>query len=148
MGQFNVTVLAIAFVTAAIAFLGSFAPKKEYLIAGFASSIVALLLYAGAISYTIGIGCKGASSCISGPVGSTIDNGVVVNWGFQTGFYLFLVGGVMMLFAVIFHQVFLQRKEASVQSRVSSGATFCSNCGNPLGADAKFCSHCAHAAPS
>jgi len=148
MGQFNITVLAVAFVSAAIAFLGSFAPKKEYLIAGFASSIVALLLYAGGISDTISIACKGSSTCIQGPVGSTVANGVIVNWGFETGFYLFLVGGVMMLFAVIFHQVFLERHEVSVQSRPPPGVRFCSSCGSSLEVDAKFCSHCAHAAPS
>ena len=147
MGLLSILVLAIAFVTVALAFLGSFDTSRQYLVAGFISTILAIVVYAGAVSYTLSNLCQGSPTCPSGPIGSAFAGGASITWGFQTGFYLFLVGGILIVFAVIFHQVFLQSKEASVQSRVSPGARFCSNCGNPLQADAKFCSHCAHPAP-
>ena len=149
MGLFNVMVLAFVFITAALAFLGSFDSNKVYLEMGFAASITTLLVYAGAVSYTISSACQGASSCISGPVGSTVlSDGTVVSWGFQLGFYLLLVGGIMALFAVIFHQNFLRPGNTLVRSITSQPTKFCSECGNPLQTSAKFCSHRAHAVPS
>jgi len=149
MGLLSVLVLGLSFITAAIAFMGSFAPNKQYLAVGFGGSILAIVLYAGAVSITLSNLCQGSSSCTSGPVGSTFANGASVSWGFQTGFYLFLVGAISMLFAIIFHQTFLRRPTIrGTDSRfIASGdARFCSGCGHPLQADAKFCSHCARPA--
>jgi len=145
MGQVNVLVLGIVFIAVAIAFLGSFAPKKEYLIVGCVSSITALIVYTAGVSYTLGKTCQGASWCPSGPVGSTIVNGAAISWGFETGFYLLLVSSIMMVFAVIFHKSFLQwrRGTQSPTPVLSQESKFCSNCGHPLQVDAKFCSHCA-----
>jgi hypothetical protein len=151
MGLVNVMVLVLVFVTAAITFLGSFGINKTYLITGFMSAILAIAVYAGGVSYTIGNSCQGTSSCISGPVGSTIVSGITVSWGFQVGFYLFLVGAVLALFAIIFHQVFVQRtttRDIVSPSVATGGVRFCSGCGHPLQADAKFCSHCARPAPT
>jgi hypothetical protein len=148
MGLLSLMVLAIAFITAALAFLGSFDPAKQYLALGFVSTILAIVLYAGAVSYTLSSLCQGSPTCPTGPVGSAFAGGAAVTWGFQAGFYLFLVGGILILFAVIFHQTFLQRKEVVAQSLTPLGAKFCSNCGHSLQPDARFCSHCAHAAPS
>jgi hypothetical protein len=110
------------------------------------SAILAIAVYAGDVCYTISNSCQGTSSCISGPVGSTIVSGITVSWGFQVGFYLFLVGAVLTLFAIIFHQVFVQRtttRDLASRSVASGGVRFCSGCGHPLQADAKFCSNCA-----
>lgn len=148
MGLLNILVMAVVLITAAFAFLGSFARTKEYVATGFVSSIAALVVYAGAVGYTLTSSCRGTSSCLSGPVGSTFVSGASVSWGFQAGFYTFLVGGILILFAVIFHQIFLQRSEVGIQSAVASGAKFCSNCGHQLQTSAKFCSNCAQAVPS
>jgi hypothetical protein len=149
MGLFNVTVLALVFITAALAFFGSFAANRGYLEMGFASSITTLVVYAAAVSYTISSTCQGASSCVSGPIGSTVlSDGTVVGWGFQSGFYLLLVGGIMLLFAVIFHQVFLRPENGLVRSITSQPTKFCAECGHSLQTSAKFCSNCAHAVPS
>jgi hypothetical protein len=147
MGLLSIMVLAIVFITAALAFLGSFDPDRRYLATGFVSTILAVVVYAGAVSYTLPSLCQGSPTCPSGPVGSAFAGGASITWGFQTGFYLFLVGGILILFAVIFHQTFL-RKEVVAQHLSSQGVKFCSNCGHTLQADAKFCSNCAHAAPS
>jgi len=148
MGLLSILVLAIAFITAAFAFLGSFDPNRQYLTMGFVSTILAIVLYAGAVSYALTNLCQGSPTCPSGPVGSAFANGAAVTWGFQAGFYLFLVGGILILFAVIFHQIFLQRRVVDARSPASQAVKFCSNCGHPLQSDAKFCSNCARAAPS
>jgi hypothetical protein len=147
MGLLNVIVLGLVFITAAIVFLGSFAENKAYVATGFLSSIATILVYAGAVSYTLTSSCQGMSSCPSEPIGSTVfPSGAVANWGFQSGFYLFLIGGILILFAVVFHQIFLQPKEGDIHQLRLDGRKFCSNCGHPLQNGAKFCSNCAHVA--
>ncbi len=128
MGLLSLLVLAIVFITSKFVFLGSFDPNKQYLIMGFVSTILAMGLYAGAVSYTLSVMCQGSPTCPSGPVGSAFADGASVTWGFQSGFYLFLVGGILVLFATIFHQTFLQRNEIPAQHLVAQGAKFCSNC--------------------
>jgi hypothetical protein len=118
MGVLGLLVLTTVFITAAFVFLGSFDPNKQYLIMGFVSTILAIGLYAGSVSYTLSVMCQGSPTCPSGPVGSAFASGASVTWGFQSGFYLFLVGGILVLFATIFHQTFLQRKEIPSQHLV------------------------------
>ncbi|HWY27819.1 MAG TPA: zinc ribbon domain-containing protein [Candidatus Sulfotelmatobacter sp.] len=151
MGLLSVLVLGLVFITAAIGFLGSFAINKSYLAAAFSGAVLAIIVYAVAVSATISSLCQGSTGCISGPVGSAFANGASVSWGFQTGFYLCLVGAVLVLFAIIFHQAFLRGTTiGSVEARslALGSARFCSGCGHPLQADAKFCSHCARPAPT
>ena len=151
MGLLSVLVLGLMLITAAIAFLGSFAPNKQYLAVGFAGAILAVIVYAGAVSVTLSNLCRnsGSATCTSGPVGSAFSSGAAVSWGFQTGFYLCLVGAISLLFAIIFHQTFLRgptAKNTEPRSPSSGDVRFCSGCGHPLQADAKFCSHCARPA--
>ena len=152
MGLLSLLVLGLALITVAIAFLGSFAPNKQYLAAGFAGAVLAVIVYAGAVSITLSNLCRvsGFSTCISGPIGSAFSGGAAVSWGFQTGFYLSLVGAIFLLIAIIFHQTFVRSpisKTTEPQAPLVSGnVRFCSGCGHPLAADAKFCSHCARPA--
>jgi hypothetical protein len=154
MGRLSLLVLGLELITVAIAFLGSFAPKKQYLAAGFAGALLAVIIYAGAVSITLSNLCRGSGSptCTSGPVGSAFSGGAAVSWGFQAGFYLSLVGAIFLLIAIIFHQTFVRSpisKTTEPQTPLVSGNVgFCSGCGHPLLADAKFCSHCAHPAPT
>jgi len=145
MGLFSVLVLGLALITAAIAFLGSFAPNEQYLDIGFTGGVLAIIVYVAAVSVTLSNLCRGSGSpsCTSTPVGSAFASGVSVSWGFQTGFYLCLVGGISILMAIIFHQTFLRRPTAETRSLTSGDLRFCSGCGHQLQADAKFCSHCA-----
>ena len=146
MGILSIMVLSIAFIMAALALLGSFDPNRQYLELGFVAPILAIVLYAGSVSYTLSNMCQGSPTCPSGPVGSAFAGGASVSWGFEAGFYLFLVGGILILFAVIFHQTFFRRKESVAQITTPDGGKFCINCGTSLQKDAKFCSHCAHPA--
>lgn len=151
MGLLSVLVWGLALITAAIAFLGSFAPNKQYLAAGFAGAVLAIIVYAGAVSATLSNLCRGSGSatCTSGPVGSAFSSGVAVSWGFQIGFYLSLVGAIFMLIAIIFHQTFLRgptTRSIEPRSLASGDSRFCSGCGHPLQTDAKFCSQCARPA--
>lgn len=125
MGLLSVLVLGLALITAAIAFLGSFAPNKQYLAAGFTGAILAVIVYAGSVTITVSNLCRnsGSPTCTSGPVGSGFSSGATLSWGFQTGFYLCLVGGISMLLAIIFHQRFLRgpTKNASLASAKHNG---------------------------
>ena len=152
MGLLSVLVLGLVLITAAIAFLGSFAPNKQYLAIGFTGAVLAVIVYAGSVTITVSNLCRnsGSPTCTSGPVGSAFSSGVALSWGFQTGFYLCLVGAISILFAIIFHQTFLRgptTKSTEPRSLASEDSMFCSGCGHPLQADAKFCSHCARPAP-
>jgi hypothetical protein len=148
MGLLSVLVLGLALITAAIAFLGSFAPNKQYLAVGFTGGVLAIIVYVAAVSVTLSNLCRGSGSptCTSGPVGSAFTSGASVSWGFQTGFYLCLVGAISMLVAIIFHQTFLRgpaTKTTEARSLATGDDRFCSSCGHQLQKDAKFCSHCA-----
>ena|SRR3989442_813541 len=101
-------VMILVPVSATVALLGSFVPNNKYLIAGFVLSILAPLIYAGAVSYAIAASCQGSSTCISGPVGAESLGGATVSWGFQSGFHLFVVGAILILMALVFHRAFLQ----------------------------------------
>ena len=59
MGLLSLLVLAIVFITAAFVFLRSFDPNKQCLIMGFVSTIIAIGLYAGAVSCTLSVMCQG-----------------------------------------------------------------------------------------
>jgi len=148
MGLFSVLVLGLALITVAIAFFGSFDVNKSYLVAGFTGAVLAVVVYAGAVSITLSNLCRGSgsSTCTSGPVGSSFSSGASISWGFQTGFYLCLVGGISLLVAIIFHQTFLRgptAKSPEFRPLTSGDIRFCSGCGHQLQADAKFCSRCA-----
>src|SRR5207245_3459044 len=104
-------------------------PNRQYLVMGFVSTILAIVCDAGAVSYALTNLCQGSPTCPSGPVRSAFANGAAVTWGFQAGFYLFLVGGILILFAVIFHQIFLQRRVVDARSPASRAVKFLSNCG-------------------
>src|SRR2546428_11601326 len=148
MGLLSVLVLALALITAAIAFLGSFAPNKQYLAAGLTGAVLSIIVYAVAVSVTLSNLCRGSGSttCTSTPVGSAFASGVSASWGFQTGFYLCLVGAIFILVAIIFHQTFLRgpaTKSTEARSLTTGDNRFCSGCGHQLQTDAKFCSHCA-----
>jgi hypothetical protein len=150
MGLFSVLVLGLALITAALAFFGSFDTNKSYLAAGFTGAVMAVVVYAGAVSITLSNLCRGSgsSTCTSGPVGSSFSSGASISWGFQTGFYLCLVGGISILVAIIFHQTFLRGptvKSNESRSLASGDVKFCSGCGHQLQTDAKFCSFCARA---
>jgi len=153
MGLLSVLVLGLALITAAIAFLGSFAPNRQYLDIGFTGGVSAIIVYVAAVSVTLSNLCRGSGSpsCTSTPVGSAFASGVSVSWGFQTGFYLCLVGGISILVAIIFHETFLRgpaTKSTEAQSVSSGDKRFCSGCGHQLQADAKFCSDCARPTPT
>src|SRR5438132_7550885 len=151
MGLLSLLVLGLALITVAIAFLGSFTPNKQYLATGFTGAVLADIVYAGAVSITLSNLCRvsGFSTCTSGPIGSAFSGGAAISWGFQTGFYLSLVGAIFMLFAIIFHETFLRSpgaKTTEARALASGDVRFCPGCGHPLQTDAKFCSHCARPA--
>ena len=79
-------------------------------------AIVAPILYAIIVNTAVSNACNGAANCISGPFGSqTVSTGpfaLTVNWGFQAGFYLEIVGAVLSVLAIAFQHTFLSTKNS------------------------------------
>ena len=99
-------ILLLVFVAASISLLGSFANHNRYPATGFVLSILILFLYAGAVNNALAVACQNMSPCISNPTGTASIAGNTVTWGFQAGFYLFLVAAFLLLAATILHRTF------------------------------------------
>ena len=104
MNSYTPVILALALVTIALAFIGSFAPTARPLGAAVFLAVSSLVGYAALVSYGLSQNCQG-NNCIRGLTGSTIFFNIITTWGFQTGFYLFLAGTVSMIVALAYHQV-------------------------------------------
>jgi len=140
-------ILVLVFVAASISLLGSFTNRNRYPAMGFVLSILILFLYAGAVKNAIVVACQNSNPCISNPTGTASLAGNTVTWGFQAGFYLFLVAAFLLLAATILHRTFsttgitLEKKKADSSALVSLRT--CAECGELLPETAKFCPNCA-----
>jgi hypothetical protein len=104
-----------AFVIAAVVLLilGMLPRASLLMIGGSAAAIVAPILYAIIVIKTVSNGCIYVSNCLSGPFGTlTTDGGFpsTVNWGFQAGFYVEIVGAVLSILALAFQRTYLSTK--------------------------------------
>ena len=108
---------AIVIISALLAFAGSFAKNARPLVASFVLSILTPIAYLGIVSYAVSNACNGQSTCLSGPFGSqTYPFGITLSWGFQLGFYLYIVAGTLTLIGIGFHRVFhTTARDASVK---------------------------------
>ena len=107
-------VLAVA--SAILTLLGTIPKAHRLLIGGGVISVLTSIFYAVLVSYTVSNGCGGSSNCISGPFGtetmtvSPFGLSLTRTWGFQTGFYVEIVGAVLAIIAIAFHRTFLKMK--------------------------------------
>lgn len=151
--------LALVLITSVLLLIGSYAEGNRFLVASFALAMSAVFSYTGMVSYAVSSSCPTISSastntCINGPFGSQYGNSGWTTWGFESGFYLFLVGGFLTLGAVVLHRIFFTELEespketretshpATAGSHVVTSAANCSACGKPLVDQAKFCPNC------
>ena len=104
MNSYTPIILALTFVTTALAFFGSFTPTSRPLEAGLILAVSSLVGYAALVSYGLSQNCQG-NNCIRGLTGSTSFLSITTTWGFQTGFYLFLAGTVSVIVALAYHQL-------------------------------------------
>jgi hypothetical protein len=94
--------------------LGTIPKASRLLVASGALAILSPIFYAVLINYSVSNSCGSMSNCITGPFGTqTITAGPLtftVNWGFQPGFYLEIVGALLSIIAIAFHRTFLKTK--------------------------------------
>jgi apolipoprotein N-acyltransferase len=108
-------IVGVLVITAAVLVLVGMIPKASRLLIGSVIlSIIAPVLYAVLVNYSISNACNGASFCISGPFGTETRTvgplSLTLTWGFQPGFYLSIVGAVLSFISVAFHRTYLRRK--------------------------------------
>ena len=143
-------------VATALVVVGSLTLLRRYLLGGLVLSALAPVVYAVAVNYVTMNYCL-SPFCVSGPVGvESVSRvaGLSFAWGFQSGFYIFLIAVLVLIAGLIFNSRLvggLVPTEA-VKPLVStvSVVVSCSHCGSNLQAQSKFCPNCGQArtAPS
>src|SRR5881296_436863 len=99
----SVSVLVLVLVATALVVVGSITLLRRYLLGGLVLSALAPVVYAVAINYVTMNYCL-SPFCVSGPVGSESVSGIPglgVVWGFQSGFYTFLVAVMVSIAGLI-----------------------------------------------
>ncbi len=101
----SVSVLVLVLVATALVVVGSLTLLRRYLLGGLVLSALAPVVYAVAINYVTMNYCL-SPFCVSGPVGvesvSRV-SGLSVAWGFQSGFYIFLIAVLVLIAGLIFN---------------------------------------------
>jgi hypothetical protein len=105
---------ALVIASVVLLILGMLPRTSRLMIGSSAVAIVAPILYAIIVNETVSNGCNGMSNCLNGPFGTrTVGTGgfsLTVNWGFQTGFYVEIVGAVLSILALAFQRTYLSTK--------------------------------------
>ncbi|TMI48565.1 zinc ribbon domain-containing protein [Candidatus Bathyarchaeota archaeon] len=90
--------------------------------------------------------------CVSGPVGSESVSGIPglgVVWGFQSGFYTFLVAVLILVAGLLFNSRLSGNlvPTGAMRTHLSTGnvAASCPKCGSNLQSQSKFCPNCGEA---
>ena len=147
----SISVLVLVLVATALAVVGSITLLRRYLIGGLVLSAFAPVVYTVAINYVTMNYCL-SPFCFSGPVGSESVSGLPrlgVVWGFQIGFYVFLVAVLVLIAGLIFNSTLTGERNTSemMTTHISSGSVLasCSKCGAGISSQAKYCSNCGQA---
>ena len=97
---------AFVVISALLSLAGSFTRNIRPLIGSFILNVLIPIAYLGVVSYAVTNSCNGQSNCLSGPFGTETVFGITLNWGFQIGFYLYVVAGTLTLVGLGFHRIF------------------------------------------
>lgn len=116
-------VLVLALVVAGLSLAGGLTLLRKYLLIGLGLSIVAPIIYAFSVSYVTSNWCI-TILCVSGAVGAATLTGTTFTWGFETGFYTFIVAIVVLALAILLNNSLARttpiRKEVSVPTATPS----------------------------
>lgn len=115
----TLVVLVLALVVAGLALAGGLTLLRKYLVIGLGLSIITPVIYAISVAYVTSNWCLLSPVCASGAVGTTTFSGATVTWGFETGFYTFIVGIVVLGLAIMLNNSLarttpIRRAEVSV----------------------------------
>lgn len=96
----SLIVLLLALVVASLAVAGGLTMHRKYLTAGLTLSILTPISYAISVAYITSNYCL-TFVCAAGPIGSASFAGTTFNWGFETGFYIFIASIVVLFLALV-----------------------------------------------
>lgn len=96
----TLTVLVLALLVAGLALAGGLTLLRKYLFLGLGLAIITPVIYGITVAYVTSNWCI-TPLCVTGPVGTTTYAGTILTWGFETGFYTFIVGIVVLGLAMM-----------------------------------------------
>src|SRR5437899_6768857 len=103
----SVSVLVLVLVATALVVVGSLTLLRRYLLGGLVLSALAPVVYAVAVNYVTMNYCL-SPFCVSGPVGvESVSRvaGLSFAWGFQSGFYIFLIAVLVLIAGFICNSI-------------------------------------------
>ena len=107
---------AIVIISAILVLVGTVPNLSRLLIGGAVLAIIAPIVYVIVVNNAVSSACNGAANCFRGPFGTqTFSVGIfsfTVNWGFQPGFYIEIVGAILAIIAIAFQRTFIQLKSS------------------------------------
>ena len=110
----SVSVLVLGLIAASLVVVGSVTLLRRYLIAGLILSALSLIVYTVAVDYFTTNYCVTAL-CIQGPIGAISIPGATVDWGFQSGFYIFLLGFLLLAAGVLLNKLLVRERTTTRQ---------------------------------
>ena len=144
----SISVLVLVLVATALVVVGSITLLRRYLLGGLVLSALAPAVYALAINYVTVNYCI-TPFCVSGPVGSEAVSrapGLGVAWGFQSGFYIFLLAVLILVAGLMFNSRLSGSlvTAGAMRTHLSTGnvAASCPKCGSNLRSQSNFCPNC------
>ena len=122
----SLIVLILALVAALLALAGGLTLVRKYLVAGLVVSILTPIAYTVTIAYVTSSHCLLFPLSVSGPIGTGAVFGTTYTWGFETGFYIFIVGIVVFALSLVLNNSLarttaIRRAEVSVLTSQPTG---------------------------
>ena len=110
----SISVLILGLIAASLVVVGSVTLLRRYLIAGLVLSALSLIVYAVAVDYVTTNYCV-TPLCMQGPIGALSIPGATVNWGFESGFYIFLLAVLLLAAGVLLNQLLVGERRTTKQ---------------------------------
>jgi len=104
----SISVLILALIAASLIIVGSVTLLRRYLLAGLILSVLSLGVYALAVDLVTRSYCLIAPLCVSGPIGAESfsgASGLTVVWGFQSGYYIFILAILALVGGLLFNRL-------------------------------------------
>lgn len=111
----SLIILVLTLIVASLALAGSLTFVRRYLSIGLVLAVITPIVYAIAVSYVTTNYCLLSPFCINGPIGVATLGTTMFTWGFETGFYTFILSiGILAL------SLFLNNSIASARTSKAS----------------------------
>lgn len=95
-------VLVLALLVAGLALAGGLTLLRKYLVLGLGLAVITPIIYGLAVAYVTSNWCIFSPACVTGALGATtFADGTTITWGFETGFYTFIVAIVVLALAIL-----------------------------------------------